>query len=136
MVNIFETMEKTSRRIEPFHSQFLADVMQASSGGDRSLSNRKWALDKADDLATVREFDRFQAKYPDARHISWLDIAAIPWNGNELWRQHRLYVYQRISPLTKLHPSEESVTALWGNLSELGIPVSGWRLNRQRSNDV
>ena len=223
VVNIFETTEKTSRRIEPFHSQFLADALVASiDGGDRSLFNavwrlaapevweaperadinaeefvpgqgridiaircdaperrivgievkttdssatpgqleryrdglagkfpgyavaiayltpfnRKWATDKADDLTTVREFDGFRANYPDARHISWLDIAAIPWDGNELWRQHRLYVYLHLSPFTKLRPSAETVAALWGDLSELGIPVSGWRLSRQRSSGV
>ena len=221
-MNIFETIEKTSNRIEPFHSQFLADALQASIGGDRSLFNavwrlttpevwdtpekaeikaeegvpgqgridiaircdsperrivgievkttdssategqlekyrnglnekfpgysvtiayltpfnRKWAADKADDLATVKEFDGFQANYPDARHISWLDIAAIPWNGSYLWRQHQLYVYQRISSHKKLRLSGEAVAALWDDLSELGIPVGAWRLRRQRSNGV
>ena len=219
-MNIFETMEKTSRRIEPFHSQFLADALVASiDGGDRSLFsavwrlvapevweaperadinaeefvpgqgridiaircdsperrivgvevkttdssategqleryrdglagkfpgyavaiayltpfNRKWAMDKADDLATVREFDGFQANYPEARHISWLDIAAIPWNGNELWRQHQLYVYQRISAHDKLRRSAArdrsldnffggaAVDSFWEALGELGI---------------
>ena len=85
-MNIFETMEKTSRRIEPFHSQFPADALHASIGGDRSLFNQKWVLDIADDLATVKEFDGFQAKYLDAWDISWLDIAAIFWSGSELWR--------------------------------------------------
>ena len=135
-MNIFETMEKTSRRIEPFHSQLLADALHASIGGDRSMFNRKWAMDKADAMATVREFDGFQAKYPDARDISWLDIAAVLWNGNKFWRQHRLYVYLHLSPLTKLCPSTEILAALWGDLSELGIPVGGWRLSRQRSNGV
>ena len=218
-MNIFEAMEKTSRRIETFHSQFLADALHASIGGDRSLFNavwrlvapevweaperadinaeefvpgqgridiaircdsperrmvgievkttdssatdgqleryrnglvgkfpgyavaiayltpfnRKWATDKADDLATVREFDGFQAKYPDARHISWLDIAAIPWNGNELWRQHQLYVYQHISSHKKLRLSVArdraldnffggaAVDSFWEALGELGI---------------
>lgn len=218
-MNIFATMEKTSRRIEPFHSQFLADALQESIGGDRSLFNavwrlaapegwaapdtadinaeefvpgqgridiaiqcdaperrlvgievkttdssatpgqleryrsglagkfpgyavaiayltpfnRKWAPDKADDLATVREFDGFQAEYPDARHISWLDIAAISWNGSELWRQHQLYVYQRISSHDKLRRSVArdrsldnffggaAVDAFWEALGELGI---------------
>ena len=219
-MNIFETMEKTSRRIEPFHSQFLADALQASIGGDRSLFNavwrlaapevweaperadinaeefvpgqgridiaircdsperrivgvevkttdssatdgqleryrdglagkfpgyavaiayltpfnRKWAMDKADDLATVREFDGFQANYPEARHISWLDIAAIPWNGNELWRQHQLYVYQRISSHEKLRlatareqspDNGDAVAAFRGVLSEIGLDRRG-----------
>ena len=221
-MNIFESIEGVTRRIEPFHSQFLADALQASIDGDRSLFNavwrltaadgwdvpanpkitaeevvpgqgridiaiksdspeprivgievkttdssatpgqleryrgglaekfpgyavtiayltpfnRVWAPDKADALPTVKEFTDFQAKYPEARHISWLDIASIPWHGNELWRQHQLYVYQRISSHKKLRLSttrdrsldqffgEESVTAFWEALSELGIESS------------
>ena len=127
-MNILETMER--------YRDGLAGKFPGYAVAIAYLTpfNRKWAMDKADDLATVREFDGFQGKYANARHISWLDIAAIPWDGNELWRQHQLYVHLHLSPLTKLHPSEETVTALWGNLSELGIPVGGWRLNRQRSN--
>ena len=219
-MNIFETMEKTSRRIEPFHSQFLADALQDSIGGDRSLFNavwrlvapevweaperadinaeefvpgqgrvdiaircegperrivgievktadssvepgqlerywnglagkfpqhavviayltpfnRKWTPDKASALPTVIEFDNFQRKYPGNRHISWLDIAAIPWDGNELWRQHQLYVYQRISSHEKLRlatardqspDNGEAVAAFRGVLSEIGLDRRG-----------
>ena len=221
-MNIFESIEGVTRRIEPFHSQFLADALKASINGDRTLFNgvwrltaangwdvpanpgitaeevvpgqgridiaiksdspqprivgievkttdssatpgqleryrgglaekfpgyavtiayltpfnQVWAPDKADALPTVKEFTDFQANYPDARHISWLDIAAIPWHGNELWRQHQLYVYQHISSHKKLRISttrdrsldqffgEESVTAFWEALSELGIESS------------
>ena len=218
-MNIFESIEGVTRRIEPFHSQFLADALKASINGDRSLFNAVWRLtapgwgdppanpkitaeevvpgqgridiaikcdspeprivgievkttdssatpgqleryrnglvsgnvgyavaiayltpfnrkraqDKANDLATVKEFDDFQRKYPDSRHVSWLDIAAIPWNGNELWRLHQLYVYQRISSHDKLRRSAardrtldnffggEAVDAFWEALDELGI---------------
>ena len=219
-MNIFETIEKTSKRIEPFHSQFLADALQASIGGDRSLFNAVWRLaapgqwdlpesaeisaeevvpgegridiaircdsperrmmgievkttdssvefgqleryrnglisgnagyavaiayltpfnrkqapDKANGLPTVKEFDDFQRKYPGARHISWLDIAAIPWNGNELWRQHQLYVYQRISSYEKLRRSTardkspdhgKNLAAFYDVLSDMGIDRRG-----------
>lgn len=225
-MNIFESIEGVTRRIEPFHSQFLADALQASIDGDRSLFNGVWRLtaadgwdvpanpkitaeevvpgqgridiaiksdsperrivgievkttdssatpgqleryrnglvsgnagyaiaiayltpfnrkraqDKADDLATVKEFDDFQRKYPDSRHVSWLDIAAISWNGNELWRQHQLYVYQHISSHDKLRRSAgrdrnrtldnffggNAVDAFWKALGELGIePQNG-----------
>ena len=215
-MNIFESIRRTTKRIEPFHSQFLADALQDSIGGNRSLFdavwrltapdewdapekakitteenvpkqgridiaikcdsperrivgievkttdssvtsgqleryrngltekfpnhavaiayltpfNRKWAPDNAGTLPTVKEFDDFQRKYPGARHISWLDIATISWNGNELWRQHQLYVYQHVSSHKKLRPRDRSldqffggefVEAFWEALTELGI---------------
>lgn len=218
-MNIFESIERATRRIEPFHSQFLADALQESIEGDRSLFdavwrlttpggweapeeatiaaekdvpgegridiwiecesptrrivgievkttdssatrgqlegyltgiaesfsgyevaiayltpfNRHWAPDKADALPTVKAFDEFVKIHRVARHVSWLDIAAIPWNGSELWRQHQLYVYQHISSHKKLRVSatrdrsldqffgEEPVAAFWEGLSDLGI---------------
>lgn len=66
--------------------------------------NQQRAGDKAQALPTVKEFDEFEKAWPAvARHVSWLDVAAIPWNGNELWRQHQLYVYQHICAQDKLH---------------------------------
>ena len=64
--------------------------------------NRKRAGDAADSLPTVEIFEKFQDIHKNARHISWLDIADIPWDGNELWRQHQAYVYQEISNYEKL----------------------------------
>ena len=223
-MNIFESIEGVTRRIEPFHSQFLTDALQASIDGDRSLFNgvwrltackdwdppakpkitaeevvpgqgridiaiksdsperrivgievkttdssatpgqleryrnglaekfpdheiaiayltpfnKKWAHDTGEALPTVKEFDDFLKIHATARHISWLDIAAISWNGNELWRQHQLYVYQHISSHEKLRRSAdrardrsldnffggEAVDAFWEALSELGIESS------------
>ncbi len=34
--------------------------------------------------------------------MSWLDIADIPWDGNELWRQQQAYVHQEIASYKKL----------------------------------
>ena len=221
-MNIFESIEGVTRRIEPFHSQFLADALKASIDGDRSLFNAVWRLtaangwdipenpditaeevvpgqgridiaikcdsperrivgievkttdssatpgqleryrnglagkfpdheiaiayltpfneeraaDNADSLPTVKEFDDFLKIHSTARHVSWLDIAAIPWNGNELWRQHQLYVYQHISSHDKLRRSAardrtldnffggNAVDAFWKALSELDIESS------------
>ena len=58
-------------------------------------------------LATVREFTAFATQLPQARHVSWLDVAAIPWDGNALWEQHQAYVRERISPLAKLRVNTE-----------------------------
>ena len=43
-LNVFETIRSTTRRIEPFHSQFLADALDASRNGDRSLFDGFWQL--------------------------------------------------------------------------------------------
>ncbi len=42
--NIFETIQRTTRRTEPFHSQYLGDVLDASLAGDRSLFDAVWKL--------------------------------------------------------------------------------------------
>lgn len=100
--------------------------------------NRQRAGDKADALPTIREFDEFRKIRTDARHVSWLDIADIPWDGNELWRQHQAYVRSTIASDGKLHRSTmrdraldeffggDCVDAFWQELSQLGIePASG-----------
>ena len=51
----------------------------------------------ASSLPSVKEFKRLQKDCPGARHVSWLEIAAIPWDGNELWKQHGAYVREHIS---------------------------------------
>ncbi len=42
--NIFESIKKTTHRIEPFHSQFLGDALDASLTGDRALFDEIWKL--------------------------------------------------------------------------------------------
>ena len=42
--NIFESICRTTRRTEPFHSQYLGDVLDASLSGDRSLFDAIWKL--------------------------------------------------------------------------------------------
>ncbi|MCY4318427.1 MAG: hypothetical protein OXE76_04390 [Alphaproteobacteria bacterium] len=64
--------------------------------------NRGRAGEHAKSLPTVEIFDQFQQVHGNARHISWLDIADIAWDGNELWRQHRAYVHQEISNYEQL----------------------------------
>ena len=224
-MNIFESIRRATSQIERFHSQFLADALQDSIEGDRSLFeavwrlttpdkpdrwdvpveativaeevvpgqgridisikcaspkrrivgievkstdssvtpgqleryrkglvdkfleyevaiayltpfNRQWALDKADVLPTVKEFEEFRKIHPTAKHVSWLDIAGISWNGNELWRQHQLFVKKYISSHKRLSESmtrdrsldeffgEEPVAAFWEDLLKLGIQSS------------
>ena len=59
--------------------------------------NRDRAGSAADLLRTIREFENFAKNFDHARHVSWLDVADIPWDGNELWGQHQSYVRNCIS---------------------------------------
>ena len=192
-VNIFQVIGATTRRIEPFHSEFLAEVLRVSAEGNRSLFDAVWRLaapkdwdipveprivsedvmeggkridicifdkrrdrllgievkttkgsakegqlenylqglcekyghdrnnkdgiaicyltpfnreragDAACSLPTVKIFQEFEQAHRNARHISWLDIADIPWDGDGLWRQHQAYVHQEIASCKKLH---------------------------------
>ena len=43
-LNIFVTICRTTRRIEPFHSQFLTDALNESVSNDRTLFDRVWEL--------------------------------------------------------------------------------------------
>ena len=217
--NIFEVIGETTRRIEPFHSEFLAEALRVSAQGNRSLFDAVWklaapkewdaplepkieseerledgkridicVLDKsrgrllgievkttkasakkgqledylqglckkygydkndedrvaiayltpfnrkragnvADSLATVGIFDEFTKIFVNACHISWLDIADIAWDGNELWRQHQAYVHQEIANYGRLQSfvlrnrsfdnffSEGAIADFWATLA-------------------
>ena len=51
-MNIFETIESVTNRIEHFHSQFLADALTESLKSDRSLFDSVWALIAPDQWPT------------------------------------------------------------------------------------
>ena len=191
-MNIFETIGSVTRVIEPFHSQFLADALEESLNGDRSLFDGVWSLAapkgweppdcaqisteettgggrridilirsdhpvkrilgieiktqddsvelgqlekylsglketyqeycvkvsyltpfnkcRAGGLAcrvlAVKVFDSFRKEQSeDARHLSWLDVADIDWDGNALWKQHQAYVRNHISSCNLLRES-------------------------------
>lgn len=74
--------------------------------------NRKRAGEMAGSRRTIQAFDQFSKGFPQARHISWLDIAEIPWDGNFLWKQHQAYVTQHISAQSKLQVNTESNRSL------------------------
>ena len=79
--------------------------------------NRKRAGEMAGSRRTIQVFDQFSKRFPRARHISWLDIAEIPWDGNFLWKQHRAYVTQHISAQSRLQVNTEwnrSLTVFFG----------------------
>ena len=64
--------------------------------------NRERARDKADSLETVKVFEKFAKVSPNARHVSWLDVADIAWDDNVLWKQHQAYIRRNISSHNKL----------------------------------
>ena len=59
--------------------------------------NRARSEEQAGSLRTVAEFDAFTPDHPEAKHLSWLDVAEIQWpGGGENWRQHQEYVKEVI----------------------------------------
>ena len=56
-------------------------------------------------LSAVDEYERFREKSTDARHLSWLDVADISWDGNDLWKQHQAYVREHMSSSSNLKDS-------------------------------
>ena len=84
-------------------------------------------------LPTVQEFKKFAASFPNARHVSWLDVADIPWVSNALWEQHREYVRNHISAQKELQRNRtldvffgpEPAQAFMEALDQLGVRVDG-----------
>lgn len=54
-LNIFQTIRNTTHRIEPFHSQFLGDALNASRVGDHALFDGVCNLCTPDDWAPPRD---------------------------------------------------------------------------------
>ena len=53
-INIFRTIRNTTRRIEPFHSQFLGEALNHNQKRDRVLFDGVWKLCAPDDWAPPR----------------------------------------------------------------------------------
>lgn len=96
--------------------------------------NRKRADDMAEALPTVRLFEQFaRTSGRAARHVSWLDVADLPWDGREIWRQHQAYVRDIISNKDKLKSNvarnrtfgeffgEGAAGLFWEALNEMGV---------------
>ena len=88
-------------------------LVRAQKGRNRKVAiafltpfNRMRAGAMAESLPTVRLFEQFaKTSSGAARHVSWLDVAELPWDGREIWRQHQTYVRDTISRLDKLKPN-------------------------------
>lgn len=99
--------------------------------------NRKRAGEFADQLPTIAEYETFASKCPESRHVSWLDVAEIAWDySNELWQQHRMFVFSEISSYEKLIVrsardrsfnvffGDTAADVFWESLKALGIESS------------
>ena len=70
--------------------------------------NHKRGGDLSATLSTSKRFKEFEDRYPNAfaRHVSWLELADIDWETNELWKQHQHYVRHEIASLDILTSSD------------------------------
>ncbi|MCY4560053.1 MAG: PD-(D/E)XK nuclease family protein [Chloroflexi bacterium] len=96
--------------------------------------NRNRAGDAAERLPTVTLFSEFAAQSGRAgQHVSWLDVADISWDGNDIWRHHQAYVRNTIAPDSKLKISidrnrefdeffgKDATQEFWEALGELRV---------------
>lgn len=82
----------------------------------------------ADQNHAIREFEAFDKQVDGSmwtKHLNWLDVAEIAWDGDPLWRQHLFYVRTEIANVARLrtepHPnrrlgdffSQEAVSSFW-----------------------
>ena len=84
----------------------------------------------ADALSTVMVFEKFRKSFDPtlARHVSWLDVAEIEWEGGEIWNQHQSYIRTKIASPDELERalsrnrlldeffSEQAVEDFWESL--------------------
>lgn len=89
---------------EGFAKRFVGYEIQIAylTPFNRERAGEAWLF-----FPTIKVFDRFAKTNPEARHISWMDVATIPWDGNELWKQHQMYVWSHISNDDLLQPYRE-----------------------------
>ena len=95
--------------------------------------NRQRAGDSAEALPTVRVFEQFAKTSQRARHVNWLDIADIQWDGRDIWRQHQHYVRSKMAAADKLKPAvlqyrvfkdffgDDAASLVWDALVEMEI---------------
>ena len=102
---------------------------------NRERVNRLRADADARALSSVREFEEFAGEFSNARHLSWLDIADIEWQGGDSWRQHREYVRNYVAPESRLGTmisrdrsldeffGESAAEEFWDELGRAGVDV-------------
>lgn len=84
---------------------------------NRKRAKKEACAEVAESLPTVREFKQFTESCPSsrARHVSWLDLADISLDENDLWEQHREYVREHISNTSLLsEPRDRTLESFFG----------------------
>ena len=87
-------------------------------------------------MRTVQVFKKFEEKCGGGKHVSWLDVADIDWDGGILWSEHRAYVRKTMASETSLKLAvsrnrmfdaffgEDATTRFWAALMDKGVEVT------------
>ena len=98
--------------------------------------NEKRGGEGASRLRTVQVFKMFEKKCGGGKHVSWLDVADIDWDGGILWSEHRAYVRETMASETSLKLAvsrnrmfdaffgEDATGRFWAALMEKGVEVT------------
>ena len=126
-----------SKQLEAYHYDLSVNYREADIAiAYLTPFNRKRAGSSAERFPEIRVFDKFAGQIPQARHISWLDIAEIEWDGRDIWKQHQSYVVDVIAPKRDLETDglrsqsffeffgTEAAGRFYQTLEELGIETN------------
>ena len=121
-------VKTTSASAEPRQLEGYYRDLKKKNFADMAIAyltpfNQERAGDLAAALSTTIRFKEFEDCYSDAfaRHVSWLEVAEINWEGNELWRQHQRYVRHEMASLDDLMSAarrDRSLDEFFGNVIE------------------
>ena len=129
-----ESASVLPNQLEAYH-QGLTSVYPEADVAIAYLTpfNRQRAGTSADKFPPIKVFEEFSQTVEHARHLSWLDVADIEWDGRDIWRQHQSYVRSCIAPQTKLKDDglqylsfvsffgADAAGRFWAALEEIGI---------------
>ncbi len=64
--------------------------------------NPAHAGENANRLRTVQVFADFENKGNRGKHVSWIDVASIDWDGGMFWREHQSYILDNMASKDQL----------------------------------
>ena len=120
---------------------YLRGLTERHEGAEVAIAyltpfNRRRAGKAADRIGPIREFEEFARTVKHARHVSWLEVAEIEWDGRDIWKQHQWYVRYVIASPSKLVDDPlpyqsfhdffgtEAAGRFWEALVEIGVHPS------------
>ena len=134
---------KTKRASAEFGQleSYLEGLKEAFQGARIAMAyltpfNEKRGGEGASRLRTVQVFKEFEEKCGGGKHVSWLDVADIDWNGGILWSEHRAYVRETMASETSLKLAvsrnrmfdaffgEDATGRFWAALMEKSVEVT------------